>query len=505
MCFTASRSDNPSITLARARGAHPQMKERPAAHDYERAARWEAGIAALGDFRRDHGHVNLPRGYRSPSGFELSKWLSQTRLKARSGGLAQSRRQRLQALGVDLDTYVSRRTADAGQAKITSWTPPPGEGRWDLFYPELVAFKTMHGHLNLPRGYCTASGESVIDWLAQMRSCVNRRTLSAHKIALLTDLGVDLETGRFKKWWQEKVTELAAYITCEGHDRIPSGFTTKSGLALGNWAYKLRESFAGGRLSATRVAELEAIGFSFEHVTRAFDTWEACYPVVDRFVKKFGHVDFPSRLRTPSGKSIGMWFGSQIERLSVGRVSPGRLEQFKALPIRRSGFDIDVVLADVDAYYTRYGNLRFQDNRGERWRNLRENAGVLRLLVLLGELPAQTAERINRAGIGLPGTSRRPARGPSVKSEISREDQWERSFNELSAFHQVHGHLRIPFIQTDGRRPPLYSWLQGQKRLALRGQLNASRRSRLEAIGVTFKDGRAAGTESTVSCGSTGE
>jgi hypothetical protein len=145
----------------------------------------------------------------------------------------------------------------------------------------------------------------------------------------------------------------------------------------------------------------------------------------------------------------------------VGKASPERVAQFKALSIQRDAFDIDAVLADADAYYARFGNLRFQE----------------------------IADRLNRAGIGMPGTSTRPVRSAgAMKAELSHAERWQQSFEELAAFQDEHGHIKIPFVQTDGRRPALYSWLHGQMALASKGQLDDDRRARLEALGVKFKN-----------------
>lgn len=382
------------------------------------------------------------------------------------------------------------------KARVTSWTPAPGKAAWDTCYPALVAFKAEHGHLDVPAGLTDSTGRTIKAWITMVRANVQRGTLSAHKTALLMELGVDLRTGRHARTWQGYLDELRAYINRVGDDLVPYSLVTESGLKLGRWVHVNRRDFAKGTLSDTRIAELEAIGFDFSGKKRLYDTWESCFPMVENFAKKHGHLNFPASYVTPSGKSLGSWFGAQLERLRAGKLTPECFDELAGLPIRAATFDVETVIADAEAFYGRFGHIRIHETNHARWRALREAVVALRLLALLDKLPQKVADRVSQARLGILGASNatpRAWRTERRNEPTGRAERWEGWFEQLATFRAEHGHIRIPYIQEDGRRPPLYSWLHEQKALVRDGQLDPLKRVRLEGLGVKFKDtGRAA-------------
>ena len=103
----------------------------------------------------------------SPANPQLGMWLSRQRTRKKKGTLSGGQIALLTALGVVWD---------------------PHDAAWEQRYQELVAFKAREGHCNVPAGY--PANRQLGMWLNNQRARKKKGTLSAERIALLTDLGV---------------------------------------------------------------------------------------------------------------------------------------------------------------------------------------------------------------------------------------------------------------------------------------------------------------------------
>ena len=62
--------------------------------------RWRQGYRYAEAFYREHGNLAVSQRTVSPDGFKLGMWLSYQRRKRQSGELSESRRNRLDAIGM---------------------------------------------------------------------------------------------------------------------------------------------------------------------------------------------------------------------------------------------------------------------------------------------------------------------------------------------------------------------------------------------------------------------
>ena len=73
------------------------------------------------------------------------------------------------------------------------------------------------------------------------------------------------------------------------------------------------------------------------------------------------------------------------------------------------------------------------------------------------------------------------------------EPDRDRRFNQVMAFHRVHGHFRIPrdYVPAPDVRPGLLlEWVNHQRRKQSAGRLKPDRERRLDAAGFDWSDGR---------------
>lgn len=69
--------------------------------------------------------------------------------------------------------------------------------------------------------------------------------------------GGDVEVHRFA----QGLAALEAYVAARGHVRVPQAHRTDDGFALGTWVSNRRQDRKNNRLTAARVAALDARGF----------------------------------------------------------------------------------------------------------------------------------------------------------------------------------------------------------------------------------------------------
>jgi hypothetical protein len=133
---------------------------------------------------------------------------------------------------------------------------------WDKNYTDLVAYKRIHGHCNVP----TESG-SLGSWCNSQRQ--RRNSLSTEQIAQL-DI-INFCWGITAAAWDKKYAELVAYKEAHGHCNVP-----KESGSLGRWCHNQRQR--RNSLSTERVAQLDALGFRWQPGARTVPKLNMAFP-----------------------------------------------------------------------------------------------------------------------------------------------------------------------------------------------------------------------------------
>ena len=97
----------------------------------------------------EHGDLEVPIKYETPSGFGLGVWLGAQRAAHKAGELPQEQLERLDALGMD-------------------WTNR-NDRKWMSLYDVAAAYYHEHGNLNVPSEYVTPDGVLLGKWVARQR------------------------------------------------------------------------------------------------------------------------------------------------------------------------------------------------------------------------------------------------------------------------------------------------------------------------------------------------
>jgi superfamily II DNA or RNA helicase len=174
---------------------------------------WWEWLALLGEFRREHGHADVPQRYQAQDGRQLGHWLARQRQALDGGTLTSEQVAALEELGV---------------------TRSPYDAAWERGLAHAVAYHAAHGHLNVPFSWASEDGFPLGHWLGTNRKKISAGTLDPGRAAKLAALGFRTQA-RAQAAFQRGLDHLDAYIAEHGHARVPVAYTSPDGYRLGNW------------------------------------------------------------------------------------------------------------------------------------------------------------------------------------------------------------------------------------------------------------------------------
>jgi hypothetical protein len=306
---------------------------------------WVSRFLQLAEFKRVHGHCNVPVNWTPDP--QLGRWLSGQRL--RKASLPVSRRKLFDAVGIDwapLKTAWNRRYEELrafkeihGHCRVAADWPEnpelalwvanqrrrrrgldglekrllkrigfdwaPGETIWAKHVRELKAFKRRHGHCNVPARW--PESPSLATWVATLRDRGKKRTPRRWR-RQLCDLDFEWETAR-EQWWETHFAELESFKKGYGHCNVPKEWEENP--ALGNWVSTQRTQRS--EMSSERRQRLNRLGFVWQLIPMSpRKTWEDRFQELLAFKKRFNHIDVPSVWR--SNQALSEWVKRQRGR-----------------------------------------------------------------------------------------------------------------------------------------------------------------------------------------------
>mmetsp|Transcript_25726 Transcript_25726/g.53740 ORF Transcript_25726/g.53740 Transcript_25726/m.53740 type:complete len:589 (-) Transcript_25726:420-2186(-) len=147
-----------------------------------------------------------------------------------------------------------------------------GEGTsWEKRYNELIEFKRIHNHCEVPQNY--AENTSLGTWVNKQRmehkSRIegNSSSLNDTRLERLQRIGFRWAKRKGQASWDEKFNELVAYEAKFGDCHVPTKY--KDNTALGRWVSTQRaeyRKYQDGRktsMNADKIRRLEGIGFAW--------------------------------------------------------------------------------------------------------------------------------------------------------------------------------------------------------------------------------------------------
>lgn len=321
---------------------------------------WEQNYAAATQYYLEHGDLEVPIKYETPSGFGLGVWLGAQRAAHKAGELPQEQVERLDALGMD-------------------WTNR-NDRKWMSLYDVAAAYYHEHGSLNVPSEYVTPDGVLLGKWVARQRYAYLNPDRSSARVtperkALLDKLGMVWE--KYDPW-QERYDLALAYKTEHGDLEIPSVYKTADGVWLGSWVSRQRQALNSGSsaLSSER-RKLLRILFKGErrpsdpaadHGTVREANWERNFRSAARYARKYKHLLVPASYVDSDGVRLGVWVSNlraaRKNRPDSYQVTPAHIKKLNSIGMVWDARDAKwgTAYQQAKAYYKAHGNLHAAAN-----------------------------------------------------------------------------------------------------------------------------------------------
>lgn len=321
---------------------------------------WEQNYAAATQYYLEHGDLEVPIKYETPSGFGLGVWLGAQRAAHKAGELPQEQVERLDALGMD-------------------WTNR-NDRKWMSLYDVAAAYYHEHGNLNVPSEYVTPDGVLLGKWVARQRYAYLNPDRSSARVtperkALLDKLGMVWE--KYDPW-QERYDLALAYKTEHGDLEIPSVYKTADGVWLGSWVSRQRQALNSGSsaLSSER-RKLLRILFKGErrpsdpaadHGTVHEANWERNFRSAARYARKYKHLLVPASYVDSDGVRLGVWISNlraaRKNRPDSYQVTPAHIKKLNSIGMVWDARDAKwgTAYQQAKAYYKAHGNLHAAAN-----------------------------------------------------------------------------------------------------------------------------------------------
>lgn len=308
---------------------------------------WEQNYAAATQYYLEHGDLEVPIKYETPSGFGLGVWLGAQRAAHKAGELPQEQVERLDALGMD-------------------WTNR-NDRKWMSLYDVAAAYYHEHGNLNVPSEYVTPDGVLLGKWVARQRYAYLNPDRSSARVtperkALLDKLGMVWE--KYDPW-QERYDLALAYKTADG-------------VWLGSWVSRQRQTLNSGSsaLSSER-RKLLRILFKGErrpsdpaadHGTVREANWERNFRSAARYARKYKHLLVPASYVDSDGVRLGVWISNlraaRKNRPDSYQVTLAHIKKLNSIGMVWDARDAKwgTAYQQAKAYYKAHGNLHAAAN-----------------------------------------------------------------------------------------------------------------------------------------------
>lgn len=321
---------------------------------------WEQNYAAATQYYLEHGDLEVPIKYETPSGFGLGVWLGAQRAAHKAGELPQEQVERLDALGMD-------------------WTNR-NDRKWMSLYDVAAAYYHEHGNLNVPSEYVTPDGVLLGKWVARQRYAYLNPDRSSARVtperkALLDKLGMVWE--KYDPW-QERYDLALAYKTEHGDLEIPSVYKTEDGVWLGSWVSRQRQALNSGSsaLSSERRKLLRTLfkgerrpsDPAADHGTVREANWERNFRSAARYARKYKHLLVPASYVDSDGVRLGVWISNlraaRKNRPDSYQVTLAHIKKLNSIGMVWDARDAKwgTAYQQAKAYYKAHGNLHAAAN-----------------------------------------------------------------------------------------------------------------------------------------------
>lgn len=415
--------------------------------------RWNRNYAELLNYYRTYGNIDVPSDYRTENGVALGQWIIRLRTFYRSGirqsALTQERMDSLNALGMIWDKvdYI-----------------------WESNYQALLAYYKEHGNTVFPKSYKTPDGIALGAWIYNIRTkyrISDGKSLTQSQKERLEAVGVDLSYEfAFERKWNENYERAKSYYLEHGDLRVPYGYVTDDGFALGTWVSRLR--MASRRKTHTvltdeRRRQLDEIGMVWDSVE--LSSWELYYSALKQYYEEHGNIAIATKTQYHN-LFLAEWLVGKRAQFKRGTLPEAEKRALDALGMdwlpRRERLWEDTYRA-AEAFYRENGHLSVPSSMKSL------NGWVIR-------------QRTNYRNHTM--TDEQYQRLSAIGMVWTIDDIWDGNYEKAKKFYEEHGNLDIPALYVTEDGVGLGSWYRRIRKEYLNGAMPEERMRQLDAIGM---------------------
>ncbi|HEY5234430.1 MAG TPA: Helicase associated domain protein, partial [Verrucomicrobiae bacterium] len=423
--------------------------------------KWSENFEKLKKFTGEHGHCEV--GLESNGDEQLADWTHRQRWLCKRGRLNAERKSMLETIGF-------------------KWNAEAIDLKWHEMFERLKEYHSSNGDANVPYGW--KENRKLAAWVSNQRERRKHSTLSDEEIKLLDSLGFTWKS-RDVGTWEDRLAEVVAFKAENGHCDIPLNFPENP--KLGRFVNNIRTQRNSRRLSAERIAKLDAIGFAWGSRSREEVDgeginagWKMRFEELLRYKEKNGDCKVPNEW--PENLKLGHWVNQQRYLKKCGELHLKREEMLNSIAFDW-GFKRDfggVKLTDLWAL--RFDQLVDFKNRNGHCNVPYDHSDNRQLGIWVSnqrqkrKLNKLTPERLSLLnGIGF------------VWEDVER-GVWEERFQELAEFKAKQGHCDVPVVYPENSK---LGWFTKNMRAARKkGTLFDEKIAKLDAIGFAWVSAR---------------
>ena len=283
---------------------------------------WEDWYLLAARYYEEHRDLLVPREYVCPAGEKLGRWIERQRAKYN----------RVPSVVGNLDGVQIDYLNQIGMV----WKLETRRG-WDEWLRLLDAYAKEHGNIDVPHA-CEYGGAGLGGWLAKRRLDYAAGKLTPDEIQTLEARGVNWALQPRQRSWDDWFVDAQDYYRRHGHLMVHLDDLTSDGAKLGYWIYKQRDIYMGRKpgqtLTQEQIDRLNGIGMVWEPLAARSDAWERMYGYIAAYQAENQRLPlWPRGLKSPDGRSMSGWIGTQRQNLAEGKLPADRVTKLAQLGI----------------------------------------------------------------------------------------------------------------------------------------------------------------------------
>jgi superfamily II DNA or RNA helicase len=342
---------------------------------------------------------------------------------------------------------------------------------WFERYGQLVAYQKKNGNCDMPARW--PANQKLATWVVNQRVLQKENKLEQEKINLLNR--ISFKWSPRESTWREQYLAILDYRKRFDNCRVPQNWKENKPLAY--WVTTQRADYSHGKLSPTRIALLEKIGFEW---WLGLPTWDHRFAELCAYKEKFKHTNVP--VKWPENPLLGRWVSSQRHKHTTGELRKeyeDRLNgigfEWRAPTNLQSAIPVAKRIEALLAHKTEFGHLAVSRHNRKylglaQW--MTEQRGQFRD----GTIPEELKKQLD--GIDFPW-----------KPEGLETDKlWFKIFARYKEYAAANGILSVKVVDDETRK--LNGWMLKQRQAKKKNELSDKRIRALDEIGFVWQVNR---------------